>query len=522
MSPRSTAARVGALRPSQLLHTFGIGSIVDLPKLSVMIMGLDDWDTDESAEISEPRLVAAVQRQLGSQVRRLLAPPIPEEVEGVSPSPFDEKAGVGVPVAPFPRWLVCPACRLLAPIRSGLFELKQDFYRPERTRYVHGSCNKMSNPEAIPARFVLACENGHLDDFPWLDFVHQGPACDAPELRLIETGVSGEAVDVRVECRRCGASQTMARAFQRQGSQGSFPCSGRRPQLRDFDPKGCDRQARTMLLGASNQWFAVSLTALSLPTGRDKLGRLVEENWAVLGKAENLQNVALFREIGQLRGFSEFSDEEIWREVQRRKDGDGGQQETSDLKAPEWKVFSRPREAPQSDNFRLSEAGVPKGFEEYLDQVVLVERLREVRALTGFSRIASLADYDVSNGAGPARAPLARSAPRWVPACEIRGEGVFMRFNEEKVADWVRRCSVLASEFLAAHQAWRKRRGLEPNLGFPSIRFVLLHSFSPRADPAIGSRMRIRHGEHPREDLLSRRGRRRRPDGRRTPIHRGP
>ena len=32
--------KVGELRPSQVLTTFGIGSIVDLPNLSVMVMGL--------------------------------------------------------------------------------------------------------------------------------------------------------------------------------------------------------------------------------------------------------------------------------------------------------------------------------------------------------------------------------------------------------------------------------------------------------------------------------------------------
>ncbi len=47
--------RVGELRPSQLLFTFGIGSIIDLPNLSVMVMGLDDWEPARSEEIGEER-----------------------------------------------------------------------------------------------------------------------------------------------------------------------------------------------------------------------------------------------------------------------------------------------------------------------------------------------------------------------------------------------------------------------------------------------------------------------------------
>ena len=37
------------------------------------------------------------------------------------------------------------------------------------------------------------CAKGHLDDFPWLDFVHRGKgSCNGP-LELYEVGASGEA-----------------------------------------------------------------------------------------------------------------------------------------------------------------------------------------------------------------------------------------------------------------------------------------------------------------------------------------
>ena len=35
--------KVGEIRPSQLLYNYGVGSVVELPNLSVMVMGLDDW-----------------------------------------------------------------------------------------------------------------------------------------------------------------------------------------------------------------------------------------------------------------------------------------------------------------------------------------------------------------------------------------------------------------------------------------------------------------------------------------------
>ena len=34
---------VGELRPSQLLHTYGVGATVELPEMTTLVLGLDDW-----------------------------------------------------------------------------------------------------------------------------------------------------------------------------------------------------------------------------------------------------------------------------------------------------------------------------------------------------------------------------------------------------------------------------------------------------------------------------------------------
>jgi hypothetical protein len=114
-------SEVGDLRPSQLLLSFGVGAILDLPNMSVMVMGLDDWPVKHSVEIGEDRLLLSVQNTLGAQVKKLLTPPRAEESLSGQTSWFDEAHQIGVPVVPFPRWMVCPRCRLLAPLSSNLF-----------------------------------------------------------------------------------------------------------------------------------------------------------------------------------------------------------------------------------------------------------------------------------------------------------------------------------------------------------------------------------------------------------------
>src|ERR1700722_19819226 len=125
-------SEVGEVRPSQTLTTFGVGSLVDLPNMSVLVMGLDDWPISHSIEISEERLLLSAQSILGPQVSRFLTPPRGPESVGAQTNWFDESRQIGVPVAPFPRWMVCSRCRLLAPLSSGLFEPKTPAYRPDR------------------------------------------------------------------------------------------------------------------------------------------------------------------------------------------------------------------------------------------------------------------------------------------------------------------------------------------------------------------------------------------------------
>src|SRR5688500_4173758 len=133
---------LGDLRPSQLIYTFGVGALLDLPNISALILGLDDWDSKYCTEIAEDRLLGSIQRRLGPQVKRLYLPPVSLDYQSKDPT----APARGVPCAPFPRWLRCPLCDTLATIDSGMFKLIQDPYRPDRTRYVHESCNKANNP----------------------------------------------------------------------------------------------------------------------------------------------------------------------------------------------------------------------------------------------------------------------------------------------------------------------------------------------------------------------------------------
>lgn len=475
-------SEVGEVRPSQTLTTFGIGSLVDLPNMSVIVMGLDDWPNAHSNEIAEERLLRSAQSILGPQVSRFLTPPRGPETQGSQTNWFDEARQIGVPVAPFPRWMVCSKCRLLAPISSGLFEPKVYPYRPDRACYVHNCTTQGRSPLVVPARFMVTCEHGHLDDFPWVEFLHQGPTNCKGLLYLYEVGASGEALDVEVKCDGCGVRRRMGQAFGPNNRTVMPACRGRRPQLRDIDPNGCDQDhVKPMLQGASNLWFPVLISALSVPQAADDLGRLVEENWAVLEKATSIDVLKAFRLIGQLKDLSKYNDDQIWESIQKKNLGTGDEvEDPDDLKSPEWKVFSNPSKATASRTFKLRTVDPPTDFTKYFEKIVLVEKLREVRALVGFTRIVSPRDFDSAADLPPdSRATISRKAPAWLPACETRGEGIFFQFSENLIQEWVTSNHVYEQEFRGGHESWRTSKNLlPPDKGYPGIRYVLLHTFS--------------------------------------------
>ncbi len=93
----------------------------------------------------------------------------------------DPYTQIGVPVTTFPRWLRCPACYQLLPI-DGVDQLELHHRwgrRPDLAKWVHRHCPRQANRATsrrrgcIPARFVVACVRGHLDEFPYVDFVHR-------------------------------------------------------------------------------------------------------------------------------------------------------------------------------------------------------------------------------------------------------------------------------------------------------------------------------------------------------------
>ncbi|TVZ00013.1 DUF1998 domain-containing protein [Trebonia kvetii] len=477
---RGAPTRIGQARPSHLITTAGVGATVDLPSMSVIVRGLDAWNPEHQDPVDEPRLLEAVQRVLGAQVRALRHAPWDPNAND------DPLTRTGVPVTPFPRWVRCPRCHRLGPLDPpGQFELVHRWgRRPDLAKYVHAHCQRQaalrvpSRRACVPARFLVVCEDGHLDDFPYVEFVHATRSegvCDGPQLTMSDAASTlGPRVTVRCTC---GQSRSLQEAAGSGGGDKLPACRGRHPHLQRFYQ--CGKRLKLIVLGASNLWFAVSASALHLPQGQT-VEDLVVANWTILGSQQEPATAqAIIDAVPAMRALRVYPFHEVWGCIEKLR-GQGGPtppESPDNLLDAEWQMLSRPTTERQDADFRAVPTDSPRGYDTLIDQVVLVSRLREVRALLGFTRV----DAPERDDLRPAkRIPLARVQEEWVPAVEQRGEGIFLELREQHVARWA--SSVAEHEHITAleraYRQWARDRDQTPTTGFPIARFLLIHTLS--------------------------------------------
>jgi len=469
---------LGSIRRSQLVSTFGIGAIVDLEKGSFMPMGLEDWERVNSLpslRIGEERL----QSMVGVSHFRL--GPVVEPVTGTS----QVRARSAAPAARFPEWQECPRCHRIG-TEGDPFERADDGVRLRCA--AHGG-NVFTNP----VRFVVACRKGHLNDFPWQRWAHrgrEGGVCEHPVLYLGAHGLSASLSDLFVRCDSCGTSerptrQSLGDAFGGEAMQ-SWNCDRYRPWLHDRDPDDCREQVRALQRGASNVHFPVVASALSIPPASEALSLIVEQSRMFLDGVPDEALPAVLAGVGATYSVPVGQLLAAYRRM-RSLEGEGPPLTEREARDQEYAALSEDRDDPVIGGivpqFRNSAQAPPAALAAWFDLVGAVSRLREVRALAGFSRIDPhpVAADRIRNAIAQGRiAPLSRGYRNWLPAAEIRGEGIFMRFRSDAIDDWIRRNPAVAerSAILEARSLQiANERGYERDY-VVTPRLLLVHAFS--------------------------------------------
>ena len=382
------------IRSSQLITTFGIGSIINTPDWSGMIAGQDFWRSDAMNVIHEPRL----QVKLGVDEFHI-PKPWKKPMHGA-------REVLSVPAVRFPLWHFCPKCKILADLQAfgGYLETK---------------CRRCSVP-LVPARFIVACKDGHISDFPWHWWVHRGAACSGSKLEISSSGRSTSLASIIVTCTKCEKHNSLEKIFDPRELAG-LTCPGTRPWLKDREP--CGNRLTVVQRGASNVYFPVMESAVSIPPFSSAAAKIIEKYWAFLAtEAEVEKNRDAISRIAKTEK-KDFDD--LWTSYLTRKNLSAGKS-SQDIRCDEYVALSEPPPMDETSDFAAEAVAIPPGH-EWLQKVVLVRRLRVVTALDSFFRISSTE--------GKA-APLGTTATNWRPGMEVHGEGIFLRLHPEALKDW--------------------------------------------------------------------------------------
>jgi hypothetical protein len=429
----------GAVRRSQLVTTYGVGSVVALGDESFMVAGIDRWGISDP-NLHEPRL----EREL--MVSGFVVPPATDRGD--------------IPVVRFPRWYSCPKCKLLDEHRRlTTFESN-----------VCGDCNRT----LVPSRFVMVCPRGHIDDFPYVRWVHEGrPTAGVTHTLSIEAhGATASLRDIEIRC-SCGLTRTMDKAFDKFALRDVTRCFGNRPWL-GREQEDCDQPVRTLQRGASNVWFGSHRSVISIPPWSDAAFQLLDRHWDIF---RALAPTALEQAIGAvaLTAGTNFTTADLVEAVQerkRRQEGADGPSSEEEIRRDEYRALNVGQDDTVGSQFAAHEATRSPSLSEVISNVMLVTRLREVRALQGFSRI-------LPPGGPETLAPLFSTDPGWRPAIEVRGEGLFLVLDQARLEAWEQQDDVVSRIHELNHRyADRARRwGQEPDRVI-TPRLVLVHTLA--------------------------------------------
>jgi hypothetical protein len=457
----------GQVRRSQVITTWGPGALIDLPRHAGIIGGLETWPgVGDLQEIVDTRLTRKLALMMGLADPRLYAPP-PDTT-----APGEQKRGIGV--WRFPEWFVVQE----APGQQGQVRARRLVLRSmldERGRF--DGC------EVVPTRFVRACPRGHIDDVNWRRFSHgAGDACKR-QLWLDERGTGGDLADLTVRC-ECGKSESLQKAADF-ASLSLGTCRGLRPWLGRGNREDCTLPNRLLIRTAANAYFPQVMSTLSLPDHRTGLQKLVSELWDDLGIVDDVGDLAFLKKKPRLAAkLAGLNDADVLDAIGREKLGSTAERPVKQVELDA--VMAVPEgfgdDVPIDPNFharRLPDAiWRHSSLSGGIAAVIQLHRLREVLALTGFTRFEAVTpDIDGEYESDVERADLA-DEPRWFPAVENRGEGVFLLFDSAAVNAWLGRIDVKArlDQLIRGHAEWAARRNMQRP--FPGGPYVLLHTFS--------------------------------------------
>ena len=494
-----------AVRASQAVLQYGVGAMVDFPEQTLMTAAPETWNTSVR-EIHDERL---------EKVLRV-------DYFGMPGSKDEWRFQSGISYTRFPEWYFCPKCRSFKPVSEWVNEyLKSPKMRKkaERDPYM---VKRLQCPiclqDLVVARIVVACGHGHIDDFPWVKWVHarnligSKKVCEDPKLKFTTSASSTEGLEgLTISCINCNCKTTLKGAFDKNALYNldkktsfeyGFHCTGRHPWKNE--KSACDEYPHVLQRGSSSVYFPISMSSLVIPPYSSRLTSDVQNSQsfsdlkkaitesiktlnslgtpitqemkdnAIVAKIEEFtKKIAL--EIGkpekQIRGILE----------RRWNRSDDPEYTTNSVKYRSEEYVALNGEVGVSDKTGefIRESTNIKDYDiPFVKSISLIHKVREVQALIGFSRLEPVDSDNLDDNDKITAVNVKEKETNWYPGYEVRGEGIFIEFCEDDIDAWRNENQIIGQRVDLLNENYRKSYYGAKKPREITAKFLLLHTIS--------------------------------------------
>ena len=466
------------IRAAQLITPFGPGAIVDVGGESLVCKDISEWPEHKCSTLADNTL----EKILGKTIRR---PPL-------------EDSGAVVPFARFPKWMFCPSCRRLYFIDHAV-DSANKFEKPIC------SGKECSSTPLVPMRFIAVCESGHMQDIDWHWWAHknaqpsQSGRCNnrsESELYFETRGASGgDFNSMEIRC-KCGSRNSFEQLI---GIPYPSKCLAKQP-WQGYTQESCNAKLTVLPRAATNVYYPEIRSALDI--GSDTIASTMGNEAALIEWLKTNPSLASIKVVsGMERNWKEkfpdlyvhivreaartfYLDEDLVKKnlfdfidgvsIQSPVTNQSSDKSQHGILKSEWAYLSR-TESFNGENFktRVESTGklIALGFSGLFEQITMIDRLREVKALVGFRRIkpdseTAIIPSDLNKNSN------------WMLGIDTFGEGIFIKFSESVIRKWevdalkmyVTKSGKLAEKCI--------RWGRQPAEIYSSPRFISLHTFA--------------------------------------------
>lgn len=263
---------------SKLISNYGgIGSVIDTIDCSIIIESFDNWHYPSYFDKELNQYIIIDDRLLNRLKARF---PLLKQIVSI---PTEDGFEVQPQANIFPKWFYCPRCK-----RFMHYNDWKNHWQDRNNFNIQCFNPECKGEHLEQVRFVMTCDNGHIQDLPWnfwnnrkpIDETKDSAASDeentpkivlkyekcCEEQQLIYE-ISNENTDlsgIRIKCKKCGRSESLKGIFNFQQK-----CSGQKYWLGfqngSFIKEECDEKTTVKIKSSNSIYYANSLSSLWIP-----------------------------------------------------------------------------------------------------------------------------------------------------------------------------------------------------------------------------------------------------------------